>query len=529
MKAVRHHPLLFLGALLAALGIALHLAGTWERRTAVRAATRTEVANRLVTAMLDQETGLRGYLLTAREDFLQPWTTGTVAYQRALGEAARSFKGDPTSTQLLNRENATARRWQTEANESIDATRRLGLGHESLATYRERKLLFDSFRDGATTLSQQLDRRRNDELGKAGTIATLTILALVALLGGGAWVLLSASSRRQRRHDAGEIDFRVGQREFADVVTVVREEAEAHTILKRHIERSIADARATVLSRNNSENRLEATTELPADASLATALQDAEPRSCLAVRLARTHNGGHGDDAQLSCELCGKAAQDVMCEPLLVGGEVIGSLLVEHVEPLDEMSRRRIAESVSQAAPVIANLRNLARAESRAATDALTGLPNRRSVNESLKRMSAQAARSGLPLAALAIDLDHFKQVNDRWGHDRGDQALAAVGALLNSLVRETDVAGRMGGEEFVVLAPHTGREGAVVLADNLCQAIGRMQVPGVPDAFSASIGVAVMPDDAAAPEGLMRLADRALYAAKAAGRNRVMVSEAPL
>ena len=174
-------------------------------------------------------------------------------------------------------------------------------------------------------------------------------------------------------------------------------------------------------------------------------LQDAEPRSCLAVRLARTHNGGHGDDALLSCELCGKAAQDVMCEPLLVGGEVIGSLLVEHVEPLDEISRRRIAESVSQAAPVIANLRNLARAESRAATDALTGLPNRRSMNESLKRLSAQAARSGLPLAALAIDLDHFKQVNDRWGHDRGDQALASVGALLGSTVRESDVAGRIG------------------------------------------------------------------------------------
>jgi diguanylate cyclase (GGDEF) domain len=96
-------------------------------------------------------------------------------------------------------------------------------------------------------------------------------------------------------------------------------------------------------------------------------------------------------------------------------------------------------------------------------------------------------------------------------------------------MVRESDVAGRMGGEEFVVLAPDTGREGAVVLADNLLQAIGRMEVSGVPDAFSASIGVAVMPDDAATPEALMRLADRALYAAKAAGRSRVMVSEAPV
>jgi len=86
-----------------------------------------------------------------------------------------------------------------------------------------------------------------------------------------------------------------------------------------------------------------------------------------------------------------------------------------------------------------------------------------------------------------------------------------------------------MGGEEFVVLAPGTDREGGVVLAENLRQEIARMRVDGVADGFSASIGIAVMPDDATTPEALMRLADRALYAAKAAGRDRVMVAEVQL
>ncbi len=529
MRTVRRNPLPLLAVMLTALGVALHLAVRWERHTAIHAAERTQVANRLVTSMLDQETGVRGYALTGREAFLRPWTSGTAALDRALADARKSFGDESTPLRLLALTRAAARRWQVEAAESIDFNRSHDLHREPLSTFIERKELFDAFRTRSAALLTELAHRRNSELSTAGTVSTVGVLALVMLLGAVAWLMLSAGSRRQRRIDAREIDFRVGQREFSDVIAVVQEEAEAHHLLKRHIERTVPQARATVLGRNNSENRLDATTELPASDPLALKLQDAEPRSCLAVRLARAHEASVDADALLACEVCGASAESVRCEPLLVGGEVIGSLVVEHVEPLDDTERRRVAESVAQAAPVIANLRNLARAQSRAATDALTGLPNRRTVNEALARLSALSARTASPLAALAIDLDHFKQVNDRWGHDRGDQALATVGALLAAGIRDTDVAGRMGGEEFVVLAPGTGREGGVVLAENLRQEIARMRVNGVPDGFSASIGIAVMPDDATTPEALMRLADRALYAAKAAGRDRVMVAEVQL
>ena len=113
--------------------------------------------------------------------------------------------------------------------------------------------------------------------------------------------------------------------------------------------------------------------------------------------------------------------------PSLVGGEVIGSVLVAHRKPMTQQERSRVDESVSQAAPVLANLRNLAVAEVRAATDGLTGLPNARSLRETLVRMVAQAARSELPLSAVLCDLDHFKQINDVYGHEKGDQALAAA------------------------------------------------------------------------------------------------------
>jgi diguanylate cyclase (GGDEF)-like protein len=171
---------------------------------------------------------------------------------------------------------------------------------------------------------------------------------------------------------------------------------------------------------------------------------------------------------------------------------------------------------------VLANLRNLAFAETRALTDALTGLANKRSIEDTLKRMSAQAGRSLSPLAAVMLDLDHFKQINDLFGHDRGDDVLAAVGLTITQVLRDSDFAGRYGGEEFLVLLPDTNREGALETAERLRAALGAMRVPGEERKVTASLGVAVLPDDAGDSAQLLRHADRALYAAKQAGRNRV-------
>jgi diguanylate cyclase (GGDEF)-like protein len=204
---------------------------------------------------------------------------------------------------------------------------------------------------------------------------------------------------------------------------------------------------------------------------------------------------------------------------------VIGSVLVGHDQDLAARDRIRIIESVSQAAPVLANLRNLAVAEVRAATDALTGLPNARALRDSLKRMLAQAARSELPLAAVLCDLDNFKQINDVYGHDKGDQALAAVSAVMRTALRASDLAGRYGGEEFLILLPDTPLDGAVVLAEKLRKELMLVEIPGVDRAVTASFGVAVFPTDAPDGEMLVRMADRALYAAKGRGRNCVVTS----
>jgi diguanylate cyclase (GGDEF)-like protein len=311
------------------------------------------------------------------------------------------------------------------------------------------------------------------------------------------------------------------QAEFLETLQVTRGEEEAHALVKRHLERSIGGSSVVVLNRNNSADRLEPTTALAPDSPVAATLNGATPWECIAVRLARTHREDPACEPLLPCQVCAVTGR-ATCEPLLVGGEVIGSVLVQHPQPLTAGDTGRIKDSVSQAAPVLANLRNLALAEFRANNDGLTGVPNKRALQHTLKRMVAQASRSVSPLAAVMLDLDHFKQVNDVYGHEKGDEVLAAVGAALHDTLRESDFVGRYGGEEFLILLPDTDRDGATAAAETARAAVELVKVPGVDRAITASLGIAVIPDDAGDAATLLRNADKALFTAKARGRNRV-------
>ena len=155
-----------------------------------------------------------------------------------------------------------------------------------------------------------------------------------------------------------------------------------------------------------------------------------------------------------------------------------------------------------------------------ATTDPLTGIANRRLLEDELERMIAQAHRYGLPLSIVLMDLDHFKAVNDEHGHDTGDRVLVETVERIKTLVRDADLLARWGGEEFLLLAPHTDHEAACALAERCRAAIGRspMEVGEV----TASFGVATL-DAADDARALFRRADLALYTAKQEGRDRVV------
>lgn len=170
-----------------------------------------------------------------------------------------------------------------------------------------------------------------------------------------------------------------------------------------------------------------------------------------------------------------------------------------------------------------------------AVTDSLTGLPTRRGFFQEARRALEQARRYGHPLSCAMLDIDHFKAINDRYGHPAGDRMLCAVAGQCTAVMRAADIAGRLGGEEFALLLSETDRDGAAALAERLRRRIAETVVQTEAGALrvTASFGIASLAPDGPAGKGeaaidaLLEAADRALYCAKAGGRDRVEISPA--
>ena len=161
------------------------------------------------------------------------------------------------------------------------------------------------------------------------------------------------------------------------------------------------------------------------------------------------------------------------------------------------------------------------------ATDALTSLGNRGAFNLRLEHEIYRANRYRSPLSLLLLDVDHFKQYNDAFGHLEGDTVLQKLSFVLNDFARPSDFAARFGGEEFTVLLPSTGLEGALALAERLRQVVN--DTVFLHRSITVSIGVANLPEGSQDAKGLIAAADKALYRAKQDGRNRVAASSLPL
>jgi len=155
--------------------------------------------------------------------------------------------------------------------------------------------------------------------------------------------------------------------------------------------------------------------------------------------------------------------------------------------------------------------------------DGLTGLFNRSYLDEALPRELARAERDNRPIGLLILDIDHFKQVNDRHGHSAGDRVLARVARLVRTLVRAGDIPCRYGGDELVAVMPGATREEALQAGERIRSSVAEDRAVADVDPVTVSIGVAVYPEDATTATDLFRHADRALYEAKDLGRNRVV------
>jgi diguanylate cyclase (GGDEF)-like protein len=175
------------------------------------------------------------------------------------------------------------------------------------------------------------------------------------------------------------------------------------------------------------------------------------------------------------------------------------------------------------------NRHRMALLEAEAVTDELTQVHNYRFLRQALDREVQRAARYGHWLSILMIDVDHLKGYNDRFGHLAGSQVLKSLARVLRTATRDIDLIAKYGGDEFLIILPHTGLDGAQSAAERLRAAVASTTFPPLTAGeMTCSIGIAVFPGDGRTPETMLASADEALFAAKRAGRNRVVQASDP-
>jgi diguanylate cyclase (GGDEF)-like protein len=209
----------------------------------------------------------------------------------------------------------------------------------------------------------------------------------------------------------------------------------------------------------------------------------------------------------------------------VVGLDRAPSRVAPQLAPATEAAVRDLLEP---AAFALENAMRVQRAEALSVTDDLTQLYNSRYLSQVLRRETKRASRSGRPLSLLFIDLDGFKTINDTHGHLFGSRALVEAAAVIRASARETDMVARFGGDEFALLLPDTGSDGAVAVGERIRDRIADavfLEGDGLAIRLTVSVGVATLPDVAASAESLVQAADKAMYWVKDHGKNGIYVA----
>lgn len=257
-----------------------------------------------------------------------------------------------------------------------------------------------------------------------------------------------------------------------------------------------------------------------------------EPSACWALRTGHRHLVTAGDSSA-RCAHSGNVGATLLCIPIQAHGDALGVIHFQVTGALSQIQERDLSVSNTFAEQIglsIANIRLREALKSQSIRDALTGLFNRRYLEETAERELHRAVRAKQSLSIVMFDLDHFKRFNDTFGHDAGDTVLHEIGAFLFRNTRTDDIACRYGGEEFVLIFPNSSADAAEKRVEQLRSSIKNLNIVhrGQPlGPVTISVGIAAYPVNGSSPSQLIANADAALYQAKRGGRDKIVLAQA--
>ncbi len=312
---------------------------------------------------------------------------------------------------------------------------------------------------------------------------------------------------------------------------------EAYTVIDHTVQQLFSEESGTLCVLNDDKNMVE-TMVVWGDGSTGERVFD--PDDCWALRRGQLYSVGDASTGMICKHVGPPSAMSYICVPMIAQGETLGILHIRSnpwgaskllEKPVIAVeSKWQLALTVSEHIGLaLANLKLRDSLRSQAIRDPLTGLFNRRYMEESLERELKRAQRKGVSIGIVMMDIDHFKHFNDSFGHAAGDYLLRELGVFLKTLVRGEDIASRYGGEEFIIVLPETSPEETMQRAEEIRQDVKNLklseQFPKA-EGVTLSLGVAVFPQHGTTVEEIFKSVDVALYQAKRDGRDRVAVAK---
>jgi diguanylate cyclase (GGDEF)-like protein len=475
--------------------------------------------------------------------------TGDRSRWRAAQQPLSNLFADMLVLQELVKDNASQTRHAQDLSKAVD---RLGAAVEITGTDKvvpDKEIL--ACRGGITVLQQEergLLRDRTDGMKRDSYTSFLLssgYLAVSMMIVLGLFVLLFRDAKRRREDEtilfAAKEQLEATVRKLTEraeestLLTSARDELQlcmtarqAHESVVRHMSLLVPGSSGATLVINNSRSLVEIAATWGAGMTL---LDGFNPDGCCGLRAGKARWRTPGKSELHCMHFAGTPPESYLCVPLAAHGETQGFVFVccdTASSVAIAMERTPLIVEMSELASLsIASLNLRAKLEGQSIRDGLTGLFNRNFMEIALERELHRAARQGTPLAVMMLDVDHFKALNDTFGHEAGDVVLREVADCIRKSLRDEDIICRYGGEEFVVIMPDAPEATAMRRAEMIRLAVSEIRTHfrgELLGSVTMSVGIAMYPESDRDGRNLVQLADSALYRAKHAGRNQVML-----